>query len=714
MVTETQAQPAKVEVPPDAPGKMALDDYIVAFGPDAFRQLVESTISGQSVARSLDDYRAEMTRSRLDSIGIPGQFLDTSETGTGKTYADQQAAAAAGSSLLIHPSHDNCREVEADFQAAGLLAVAYPQLNEKTCQNLPVAQRALDAGLSPTDAVCTAGCPFLEVCDYHETMEEAEAASHRVACHKRAELSFKKLAEGRAYISIHEESTDLLCPKTEISRGLESVETVCYAALKAEQARIQIQPDLSTEYFYHQLVETCRQLQSYLDSANQTESIELPPSAVLPPPHLDRELWNVMQTCNTFPPGDCVRLVKAIAKGDVVELVVRVDEVFKQGGGKRIGRSILGVCRNKLPDKATIWFNNATGDPAEIEQTTGRPVVNRTPAGRVQSRQPILQIPLDVKRSTARKRFVEILRAVLLSLPQYERVGVICDRSHLPAIDGTAKDGIILDAELRARIAKTGYFRDGTSRGSNGWHEVCDLLLVVGTPRVPPSAVKTRLVQQGKIQAAKRPEEWISWGWDFWAGFTLSGRCQVVRCSGYRDHDWHAAYRAIVASELIQAIGRGRAILDNGIPVICLSNEPLGLPLADREVSPMTEAEKRILDLLREATYRKSSLQGQSDETEADAQRKSTLQGQSDAQRKRSLNNIYLESACVSTAELSEASSTTPQNVRLMLSRLCDRRLVEKIGERGGWRLSERPPIVLTKPAAGPGDVAGDDPGDTK
>ncbi len=242
-----------------------------------------------------------------------------------------------------------------------------------------------------------------------------------------------------------------------------------------------------------------------------------------------------------------------------------------------------------------------------------------------------------------------------------------------------------------AAATMSGYFRDGTSRGSNRWHDACDLLLIAGTPRVPPAAIKTRLIQQGKASAAARSEYWVSWGKDYWAGYTTEGRCQVIQSAGYRDHDWHAAYRSIVASELIQCIGRGRAILENGIPVVVLSTESLAIPLLDWEITPMSDAERAILDIMVWIAQRKSSLQGQTDET-------------ADAQRKSSLNRYYLDLTSVSTEELAEASSTTPRNVRLILARLADRGLIAKVGERSGWRFSTTPPVKLPKPAAGPGD----------
>ena len=601
VLSERGAQPVDVAMPTGpadgdgVPTKMALDDYVVACGEESYRQLVESHLSSGRTTRSLEEYRTDILRNRVSSVGFPGLYLDASPTGSGKSYADMSAAQKAGSSLTIQPSHKNCLQTEEDYQRIGLSAVAYPQLCEKTCQNINEANRVLNVGLSPTDALCPL-CPCFDGCEYHAILDEAEAARHRIATHKRAEFTFSHLADGRRYITIHEDSTNLLRPKMEISRGLDQVEAVATAAKRAEQLKTPCDP--SAEYFFTKMERCCAMLKDHLDSATETADIELPAAAGAPA-HLDRRLWRAVQEADCYPGAEAMRLVKGLVLGDVAELVVRVDEVFKQGRAKHVGRSIIGVLQTKIPENATTWFCDATADPEEIEIMVGRPIVNRTPHGEPERRQPILQIPVDVKRSTARKRFVEILRAVLLSVPQYSRVGLIADRSHLPAVDGTAKDGVLLDAELRARIAKTAYFRDGTSRGSNGWYQDCDLLIVCGTPRVPPSAIKTRLIQRGLSRAARRSEEWISWGPDYWPGRTVAGRVKVVRCGGYRDHDWHRAYRAIVASELVQAIGRGRAVLDTGIPVIVLSNEPLGLPLIDGDFEPLTDSEVEPLSELK-------------------------------------------------------------------------------------------------------------------
>ena len=676
------------------PGKMALDDFAAAYGEDALRQLVESQITVTQTKR-LAEYREEMIRNRVSSVGNPGLYLDKSPTGSGKSSSNIPAIQKAGKSLSVVPSHKICEQVEEDYQRAGLIAVAYPQLNDETCQNLAEAEQVLSVGLSPTDAVCTT-CPFLPDCDYHQTLKDAENSLHRICTHKRAEFQFSHLAKSRSFITIEEDCSGILKPTLTMARGLDQVEIVATAAKRTEQQKINC--DASTEYFLEKMIRVCEMLKAYLSDATETANIELPAAAGAPA-HLDHKLWVAMQRSGIYPGAEAMRLAKAIVAGDVAELVVRVDEVFKPGGDKHVGRSIIGVLATEIPEDATTWFCDATADPQELEQLTGRPIVNLTPSGVLERQQAVLQIDLDAKRSTARKRFVEILRAVLLSVPQFNRVGLIADRSHLPAIDGTAKDGILLDVELRQRIVKTAYFRDGSSRGTNGWYTECDLLIVAGTPRVPPSAIKTRLIQAGLSKAARRPDDWVSWGSDFWPGRTGAGKVRVVRCAGYRDHDWRRAYRAIVASELIQAIGRGRAVLDTGIPVLVLSNEPLGLPLVDAEISPMKDAEKAVLDFLTDAAYRKSSLQGQEGAT----------------YRKSSLNSIYLDStsdSTVTTAEVASLSKTTDRNVRMILASLKSRGLVTREGARGGWRLSPHPPIALAK-RGGPAAVPDDQPATT-
>jgi hypothetical protein len=313
----------------------------------------------------------------------------------------------------------------------------------------------------------------------------------------------------------------------------------------------------------------------------------------------------------------------------------------------------------------------------------GRPVIDKTPVGALERQHLAVQVVIDVKKSTAPSTVIKLIRGVLAAFPTAMRIGVICHHQHLPTIIGTAKNSEHrLDAPLRQRIVKTEYFRSGEGRGSNKWTEECDLLVVVGTPRVPPPAIKLRLIQWGMILAASRDGRWEA---DYWSGTTTSGRRITVCTSAYRDHDWYAAHRSLVRAELIQAIGRGRSICENGIPVVVLSNEPLGLPILEIDVQPVSDTAVQVMQTIRR-------LSEQNPKGESPLARQPTY-------RNKTLNSITLESCSVSSTQVAETLGITDRQVRHLLNDLLPRGLVDRIGQRGGWRLTAKGEQFLSAPA---------------
>ena len=167
---------------------------------------------------------------------------------------------------------------------------------------------------------------------------------------------------------------------------------------------------------------------------------------------------------------------------------------------------------------------------------------------------------------------------------------VICHRPHVEAVKS-------LGGEYQPRIAKVSYFGSGDERASNEWHRDCDALIVLGTPRLPAEAVESFLIQCGDVAAATRKPGWEAYRW---RGVTESGKLREVEAHGYRDEVWRAAFRELVRAELIQSIGRGRGILDDGIPVVVLSTEECGVKLADTDQNspPLSETDERLLTVL--------------------------------------------------------------------------------------------------------------------
>ena len=111
--------------------------------------IVTEEPTGNAVA--LDDWRAQITQRRCDSIDQPGIYLDRSVTGAGKSHADIQALRKASHGLVVVPTHENCRELVRDMQRQELSASAYParivgEEHEANCWN-PDADEAEQMGL---------------------------------------------------------------------------------------------------------------------------------------------------------------------------------------------------------------------------------------------------------------------------------------------------------------------------------------------------------------------------------------------------------------------------------------------------------------------------------------------------------------------------------------------------------------------------------------
>lgn len=182
--------------------------------------LVSERRTGPTI--KLEDYRQDMADRRIESIGKPGIYLDQSETGAGKSHADMAAFRMAGRSLSVQPTHENCAEVVAACRLQGLDAVAYPARKtrgkDQNCWN-DDANAAERMGLSPTSAICPYCSKYASCSEsgYLAQIKQADAASIAVATHARAKhAGLAQLAEGRDFVSIHEDAVDVLVPQLDL------------------------------------------------------------------------------------------------------------------------------------------------------------------------------------------------------------------------------------------------------------------------------------------------------------------------------------------------------------------------------------------------------------------------------------------------------------------------------------------------------------------
>jgi hypothetical protein len=677
------------------PGKMGADDFIVRHGAKAFRELIkQQAMALIAPARKVEDYQKDLAKARTDSLDQPGFVnLDASPTGAGKSHAATTAKQHAGTSLTILATHKNCAEEEENFISLGMNAAAYPKLDGETCRRYPEAEKAITHGLSASGALCQT-CEHKTSCEYWVGMNAAAAAEHSLATHARAAMSLEEIGKGKKFVDIHEDPVGLLRPSVSISTSFDAVAKLANYAKGDCLKSTYKQPEA---WFYQLMEDACDWINEQFDVATESSRIELP-DCTTAPATVDAALLWAMKQMSIWPAGEAVRIAKGLAAGDISEICIRVDPVFTRGGEQAIKKSVIAFWQSKLPTKAVVWVSDATASPAEIQPLCNLPVIDRTPGGRIEQRFPIIQIPVDLKKSTSAGVFIRTL-ANVIRRTNAKRIGIICDQCHTAAVKGTAKKGPVLPADLRERIARVEHFRGGEGRGSNSWLGQCDLMIIAGTPRVPPAAVRTRLLRAGKVEAAARPDTVTAWGPDYWSGRTKAGKLRTVTTLAYRDRDWRQAFQSTVQAELLQCIGRGRAIRETGMPVLVITcddlrtpENPAGFPLANSENYFLNDAEEKILIAMKKIV---DSLSDQLSKGEPGRQQTDELSGQPSKEESSSgnaplsgQNPIYiLETRPFSSSWIAKEAKTDSRFAIRVLNLLAKKSLVEKVGLRGGWKL---------------------------
>ena len=199
---------------------------------------------------------------------------------------------------------------------------------------------------------------------------------------------------------VHENPVDLLRPLEEIADGLGQVGEVAMAAKDSARDR----NDMDLYQFFWRMEDKAHWLSEQLLQANDTTLLSIP-SAIGTPRHM--LTYDCTVQCNrsacTPTPGQCgsskrwrqVNSRKSSCGWTAFSLPV---------GSPSSEKCVVAVWQTKLPQGVPIWLSDATGDAAEIESIAGRPVVDMTPQGRLEQQHSVLQIPTDVKQSTAAGR----------------------------------------------------------------------------------------------------------------------------------------------------------------------------------------------------------------------------------------------------------------------------------------------------------------------
>ncbi len=579
---------------------------------------VEKYVEPPGQIIELEVWREEMTQARLDSLNQPGKiFFDGSTTGAGKSTADLEAMKKAGKSATFLPTHDACADTVKKLTEADLNAAAHPPLDESTCQKFGSksepgpARMALNAGLNVGQCVCTS-CDLRQTCEYQKQRELARSADHTVATHARASLSDFQPATAKPIVFVHEDALSLLRPMAKVVRfakkqdvpQLRHLQELVVIAQAAEEVGREWQDDhairfairlhnAASDLMTHLNAPTL--LQPFEDAAQQGRNTkELPTVMSLPlnptstrHDRMDYLLKRAMERAGIHSNGNALKLAVGFALGEMQGLYAVVDESRGKGGKVTHSQALVGIWKNDLPSDSVVWLENASTTSAFLTEIVGKEVIDKTPNGRLSLQTPPLQyVDQDVTQQTSGKTVRSIIRGLLAKHRDSNNVGIITHQCHKGEIDTLAP-------LWRQRIAKVEHFHSGKDRASNQWL-ACDMILVLGTPRVPASAIRDVLIRLGRFEDAKKNGSFAS---VLWEGKTTTGKVTQVTGLGYATPSWSEIHGLLVKETLLQAVGRGRGVTDKGVSVLVVSNESLGLQLADQPLPSLDDSEDETLQL---------------------------------------------------------------------------------------------------------------------
>lgn len=613
----------------NAPGpkpEWSLDVEIVAPPPPA--EPYQEPLKGP--VRSLDIFREDLFLARVKAIKKPEIYFDGSPTGSGKSYADSKILEHVLTSLTVVPTHANGDELVAALcKQFGLDATKLParvspeeedgywhakaeyeskhgvqedraEWNYGVCRNKETVKEAEDYGLSPGAAVCPS-CEFRIGCDFIEKRDLALNGSHLVATHKMFQASRGKICNQRDYLAVHEDANELLRHKLTISASdLQAIFTIAAEAKYQETKRRPGNVDINCVEVFDILADTAQALIAAVEAAERTHRF-VPPEHVKLPSVVQARLLNACRSAISRQSGpnederynqassagnlaSAMEMMLGLISGKLHLCVIKVEQPKKKCDSMQFDKSVIGIFKTELPENTPVIFSDATGSAARIELLSGREVVDITPDGILEPRHLQLQVPRDIKRRTKATTVASLLAATMLKYPNAQRIGVI---GHKPHIDNLMADNSPLGG-LRGRISKTAYFGQGDDKASNSWHKDCGLLLILGTPRVPPEVIQAELLRIGDLESMEQDGEWKK---QRWTAATESGGRRVIHGVGYEHSLWRAAHGVQVTAALQQAIGRARSNLPNGIPVIVFSNENVGLTVSDEvnDIKPLSQ-----------------------------------------------------------------------------------------------------------------------------
>ncbi|MEI8359376.1 MAG: primase C-terminal domain-containing protein, partial [Deltaproteobacteria bacterium] len=453
---------------------------------------------------TLSEARSQMVDCRIKSLSEKGVFFDGSVPGTGKSTADIQAIKKSRTSLTVLPTHDACKELVDRFSKEGISATAYPKLSAVTCKKYGtidqpgLAQKIQASGLNVATSLCER-CEFNSDCIYQKERQKARNSKHTIATHARTEATDFSLFKDKEIVFVHENPLSLLRPCVEVEniKHFEDLLSICKYARKVA---IRLNDPSAIEILnifesgIEDLIDILADDQFFkeYESSSQNDRKNLAKIKCLPcrekssfHDRVEYILYRAMIDYKKYSNQNALHLAIGYSFGNLKSLFAKVEENRVGGGQINVRNFLVGFWQTELPNQL-IWFEDGSSDVKMLQDLTGLNVIDQTPIGKIKNHiEPIQFTQKDVTQQTTPEIIKSIVRGFLAKYNHCKNVGIICHKCHVPEIKS-------LSSYWENRIRKVSYFFSGDDRASNDWLN-CDLLIVLGTPRVPPSAVRNLL-----------------------------------------------------------------------------------------------------------------------------------------------------------------------------------------------------------------------------
>ncbi|MBD3672749.1 MAG: DUF3854 domain-containing protein [Planctomycetaceae bacterium] len=683
-----------MRIPPATDGgKQGLDDFICNGGLSRgqLQQIMfeaepwkfENGVPDNGYFREIADWRQELHKIRIAEWKFGNPQFDGSPPGLGKSYADRQLMKLSNSTLTVVPTLQNARDLETELSSGGILAQAYPDLTQVTCRNHAEAVRARKMSLPVTKIICPR-CPFKHDCEqdgYLSLINKAGREPHSICTQERFARNTASLSLKRDVIFFHEEVRNAFqrSEAVKVEDFIALLDLLFFASNSSQALGLKHEAQ-----FFDALWRTVCEIVMFSRNCRTVQPIKTLAYA-FPSADWQRSLWKKIEYYRQLPENKGF-VINGTALRTVVDAIqMKCDLVIRPARMSQEAAEIIVTWKTPIPAGPKIWLADGSEALHNVQSSIGSLVVSdRTPKGKIRRQKLVCQIPRMIRKKTSPSTVKKLVRDVLSRLPDHRKVGLIVHRKHLSAIK-----------ELKARefptqIHRFTHFRSGEDTGSNSWLD-CDVLIILGTPYVPPRAIQKELIRQGKIEAANRDG---LWGDRFWYGQSIDQRAVTISSRGYRDPDWHDAYKCVVRSKLIQGMERSRSYLPYGIPLtLVFSLEPLGIPVFDKKwFKGVSLTESRLLTVLSQEAQ-KAGLSGWS-KKKCSVGIAATDCISNPIQRVADIFAVAFSGAYsinqnaqrgVATSVLAKKLNVSARTVRDQLKNLSEKDLVLRIGKRSGW-----------------------------